>query len=242
LFLMSHNILITGVGGPSPKSVARSLKYYSKLDVKLYGTDSNKYAYGLYDKNLYEETFLVPRVDNNNYWNVMNRIIEENKIEFAIILPELEVIEWSKKSETDALPCKILLPEYKFAQAVYNKAVMTEFLNDTDLVPPSFVLKKDLSNLEEIVDKLGYPFWFRGSSGSMGIGSLKIDLKDTLKNWILINPGVNEFFASEYLPGRNLACKMLYWNGELVRAACGERVYYIMSKVAPSGITGNTSF
>ena len=35
---------------------------------------------------------------------------------------------------------------------------------------------------------------------------------------------------------------MLYWEGELMRAACGERVYYIMSKVAPSGITGNTSF
>src|SRR5690606_7061567 len=61
-------------------------------------------------------------------------------------------------------------------------------------------------------------------------------------NWLLINPGVEEFFASEYLQGRNLACKMLYWNGELIRAACGERVYYIMSKVAPSGITGNTSF
>lgn len=35
---------------------------------------------------------------------------------------------------------------------------------------------------------------------------------------------------------------MLYWNGSLVRTACAERVNYIMAKVAPSGITGNTSF
>jgi carbamoyl-phosphate synthase large subunit len=35
---------------------------------------------------------------------------------------------------------------------------------------------------------------------------------------------------------------MLYYNGNLVRTATAERVNYIMAKVAPSGITGNTSF
>jgi carbamoyl-phosphate synthase large subunit len=57
-----------------------------------------------------------------------------------------------------------------------------------------------------------------------------------------INPGVTTFLASSYLSGRNLACKLLYYRGKLIRAACAERVNYIMSKVAPSGITGNTSF
>ncbi|MCF8267381.1 MAG: hypothetical protein K9I69_04800 [Ignavibacteriales bacterium] len=237
------NILITGVGGPSPKSVSRSLKFHSKLkDIRLFGTDSNKYAYGLYDKSLYKKTFLVPRVDHPDYWKVFYDIIRENNIEYAIILPELEVIEWSKISETQGLPCKVLLPDHAFTNAVYSKAKMTDLLRDSDLVPRSYVLKKDLSNLDEITNNLGYPFWIRSSSGSMGLGSLKIDSKETLKNWLLINPNVEEFFASDFLPGRNLACKMLYWNGKLVRAACGERVYYIMSKVAPSGITGNTSF
>jgi hypothetical protein len=63
-----------------------------------------------------------------------------------------------------------------------------------------------------------------------------------LKNWFTINPGVSEFIASVFLPKRNLACKLLYHNGELIRSASGERVNYIMSKVSPSGITGNTSF
>ena len=44
------------------------------------------------------------------------------------------------------------------------------------------------------------------------------------------------------MPGRNLACKMLYFDGKLLRTACAERVNYIMAKVSPSGITGNTSF
>jgi len=59
---------------------------------------------------------------------------------------------------------------------------------------------------------------------------------------MLINPRVEMFQVSEFLPGRNLGCKMLYHNGELLRSAIAERVNYIMSKVAPSGITGNTAF
>lgn len=238
-----NRILITGVGGPSPKSVARSLKYYSKLrDVKLYGTDCYKYAHGLYDHKLYEKTFLVPRVDDENYWDIFEKIISENKINFAVILPELEILKWSKRKEETDLPCKVLLPDYKFANSVYSKAIMTALLDNTKLVPKSYVLKKDLSNLNEIEVGLGYPFWIRGSSGSMGLGSLKIENKESLRNWLLINTNVQEFLASTFLPGRNLACKMLYWEGKLVRAACGERVYYLMSKVAPSGITGNSAF
>jgi carbamoyl-phosphate synthase large subunit len=74
------------------------------------------------------------------------------------------------------------------------------------------------------------------------LGSLRINTEEDLKNWIKINPSIQTFLASKFLSGRNLACKMLYYDGKLLRAAIGERVNYIMAKVAPSGITGNTSF
>jgi carbamoyl-phosphate synthase large subunit len=74
------------------------------------------------------------------------------------------------------------------------------------------------------------------------LGSLKVNSLHELRNWIQINPGVEKFLASEYLPGRNLACKMLYYKGELIRSAVAERVNYIMAKISPSGITGNSSF
>jgi len=85
-------------------------------------------------------------------------------------------------------------------------------------------------------------FWVRATEGSSGLGSLKINSQNALEQWISINSGVKEFIASEYLPGRNMACKLLYFNGKLLRTACAERMEYIMAKVAPSGITGNTSF
>src|SRR5262249_44393337 len=158
------------------------------------------------------------------------------------ILPELEVMEWAKKNEHSGLPCKALLPSSNIASRLFDKAGMTELLSTLDLVPPSVEFERNDQDLQKVIDKLGNDFWVRSSSGTSGLGSLRVDGLDSLKNWIHINPGVSRFLASKFLPGRNLACKLLYYQGELLRAACGERVNYIMAKVAPSGITGNTSF
>ncbi len=236
-------ILINGIGGPSPRSIAKSLKYYGEYsDYELFGTDINKYAPDLYDKELYTKTFLIPPASHPDYWDVITKIIKDYKIDYALVQPEYEVLEWAKKAQTGTLPCKALIPDLLLAETLYDKAIMTKILEHTDLVPKSIEVESDLSNIDEVEKRMGYPFWIRASSGSMGLGSLKISDRKTLQNWVYINPDVKQFLASEFLPGRNLACKLLYYNGELLRAACGERVNYIMSKVAPSGITGNTSF
>ena len=236
-------ILITGVGGPTPRSIARTLKELSSYkDYELIGTDIDKYAVGLYQKNLFDFSYLVPRVTDANYWSVINEIIHKHGIDFAIVQPELEVIEWSRKADEKELPCKVLLPDHNLVNALVDKATMTEYLEPYHLVPKSVRVNPINIDLELISNKLGFPFWIRSTSGSSGLGSLKVKNEAELRNWITINPYVVECLASEFLPGRNLACKLLYYEGKLLRSAIGERVNYVMSKVAPSGITGNTSF
>lgn len=237
-------ILITGVGGPTPRSFAKSLKRFGNhfKDIQIIGTDANPLAIGLYQKELFASSHLVPLATQENYWSEIERIVQTEKIDFAIILPEVEVVEWSKKQVSGKLPCPSFLPHFKLNDLLVNKAKMTDVLEDLDVVPPSIAFNAGEANLNEVFDKLGNDFWVRSSSGTSGLGSLRVDSLTSLKNWIEINPGVTEFLASTFLPGRNLACKLLYWEGKLVRSACAERVNYIMSKVAPSGITGNTSF
>lgn len=236
-------ILITGVGGPTPRSFAISLKKYSFYKrFELIGTDINPLAVGLYQNDLFSKSYVVPKASDANYWDVIEDIIEKNGIELAVILPEAEVLEWSRKKELGELPCKVLLPDYEITKLLIDKSKMTEVLKDMDVVPPSVSFKRDSKDLKEIFDTLGNEFWVRSSSGTSGLGSLKVDSLEALENWIEINPNVQDFLASKFLPGRNLACKMLYYNGKLLRTASGERVNYIMAKVAPSGITGNTSF
>jgi hypothetical protein len=237
-------ILFTGVGGPTPRSFAASLKKYSSFsDWEFYGTDINPFAVGLYNRDLFKESFLIsPASDPGAYWRDIESIIQEKQIAYAVILPELEVIEWSKRQSKGVIPCPSLVPDIQLSQILVDKAKMSALLDGLDLVPKSVEFHRSQKDFQGVIDTLGFPFWVRSSSGSSGLGSLKIEKLEELNNWIQINPEVEQFLASKYLPGRNLACKLLYWQGKLLRSATGERVNYIMSKVAPSGITGNTSF
>lgn len=237
-------VLINGVGGPTPRSIARSIKISKKYKSSvLLGTDINPLAYGLYEYELYNSTQVIPRAGKADYWDEISEIIENNKIEYAIVQPELEVLEWTKyRALGNELPCKTLLPDYKLVEVLVDKSKMTDLLVDSGLVPRSINIDPSNVNYNEVESVLGYPFWVRATSGSSGLGSLKVENRESLENWITINPNVTQFIGSTYLPGRNLACKLLYFEGDIIRSASGERVNYIMSKVAPSGITGNTSF
>jgi carbamoyl-phosphate synthase large subunit len=237
-------ILISGVGGPTPRSISRSIKISKyKERALLFGTDISPTVYGLYEHDLYEKNILVPSSRGSSYWDILEAFSKENEIEYAMIHPEQAVLAWSlRKKQGGAWPCKTILPDYDLVKVLIDKGIMTDILKDSSLVPTSFVLNPKNLDYKLLEKTLPYPFWIRSTSGSSGLGSLKVEDRDSLTNWITINPGVIEFIASTYLPGRNLACKLLYYNGELIRSASGERVNYIMSKVAPSGITGNTSF
>jgi carbamoyl-phosphate synthase large subunit len=241
-----YKILIAGVGGPTPRSFVRAIKWFGgELAEKFefIGVDCNPLAYGLYDKTLFSKSFLVPRADQHNYWDKINSVIEDNNIDGAVILPELEVIEWAKHAEQKLRrKIKLHLPDPILALEIVNKNKLHELLKETGFVPKFYRIDPSNYSFKMLQQEVGEVFWVRSTEGSSGLGSLKITSEKALKEWISINPAVTEFIASEFLPGRNMGCKMLYFDNKLLRTACGERVNYIMSKVSPSGITGNTSF
>ncbi len=238
------NILITGVGGPTPRSFALSIKKIGQKfnNVQFFATDNNPLSIGLYQKDIFEKSFLVPSCTLSKYWDEIEKIVKENNIELAIIQPELEVLEWSKRVLESKLPCAVFLPEYNLAQALVDKSKLNEILFQHGLTPAYYSFNRDELNIDTLFSQLGEEFWVRSSKGTSGLGSLKITGRNSLLNWVQLNSEVKTFLASKLLTGRNLACKLLYWNGELIRSASAERVNYIMSKVSPSGITGNTSF
>jgi hypothetical protein len=237
-------ILITGVGGPTPRSFARAIKEIGNYkSYKLIATDIHRYAIGFYQKNLFDKSYITPKSSEANYWTTMESIIKQENIDIAIILPEQEVLEWSNRQASGSLPCKALIPPKEAVDKMLDKGILTHALASSGLVPDSVMIdikNKDLKSYTE--SSLKYPYWIRSATGSSGLGSYKIESFEDLQRWVAINKGIDNFIASEYLPGRNLACKMLYFKGKLVRSACAERVSYIMAKVSPSGITGNTSF
>jgi len=236
-------ILITGVGGPTARSVAFALKSCSGgTKYKLIGTDCNRLSIGLYQDSLFKKTYIIPIASDPNYWTVIEKIIHEEKIDITIVQPEQEVLEWSRRAKAEDLPCKSLIPDFNLARISIDKSLVNELLAPFGFVPQSVIIEKNKYSFDEVKKRLGCPFWIRSTLGSSGSGSLEIESNQKLESWLLIKGEIKKFIASKYLPGRNLACKLLYFNGELIRSACAERVNYIMPNASPSGITGNTSF
>ena len=57
--------------------------------------------------------------------------------------------------------------------------------------------------------------------------------------WAYLNPEISSYMVAEHLPGRNIACTVLFSGDELLKAGCYERLEYFMGHLAVSGVTGN---
>lgn len=236
-------LLVAGIGGPSPRAIVRSLKQYGRFGpYRVIGVDCNPFTLGLYESAFIDKAYLVPHAKEASYWNEINKIVRAENITVAVIQPDIEVASWSERIEQEKAPCLAFLPPYELVKVLLNKWEITRALHETGLAPHTVRVDLTDSESEVVIESLGLPFWVRGVAGSSGLGAIKIENRDDLKCWIKIQPQIREFIASEYLPGRNFGCVCIFWKGELLRAACLERVRYIMSRVAPSGITGNASF
>lgn len=235
-------ILITGIGGLTPRSISRRIRKVFP-EVYLIGIDCNYKAIGFFMDNLIDKHYVSPRADDPDYWHFILKVIKENDINLAIVQPESEILEWGRYFEKHGeYPCAVLLPPLKLADNLIDKAKMSEILEGTNYIPKTIKITQDNPKFNEISEKLGFPCWIRANVGSGGLGSLKIENVDSLRSWLFINKNIKEFTVSEFLPGRHFANQMLYYNGELLKNAALECVEYVMANMVPSRVTGNTAY
>lgn len=235
-------VLITGIGGPTTRGIAKSLKRFSAhASYRIIGTDTNPLAIGLYDKNYIDASYVVPPLFSDKYWETIEQIVKLEKVDIAVVQPESEVEEWALYRQKHKLPCSTLLPPIELIRSVRDKARMFELLSETDLIPKSIRASRTILS-KGLGDNLNFPYWIRASKGAGAIGAFKVKNQSAIDAWLVIQSEIEEFTASEFLPGRNIACKILYSNGELIRSACAERVEYFRPEVAPSGVSGLTAF
>ena len=236
-------ILVTGIGGPTPRSIALVLRR-AYPDATIVGADCNSRALGFFMPGLVDKRYIVPRAtDSDAYFSALRRILDEEKIDLAFVQPEIEVLAWGEwYQKFESLPCPAVVPPLAHSQALVDKARMADLLGGTSFIPKTIRITPKEPRKNEIHEKIGYPCWIRAAIGSGGAGSLKLSCEKDLDAWLLVYPHIEEFTVSEFLPGRHLANQMLYLDGELQLNAGLECVEYVMADVAPSRVTGNTSF
>jgi carbamoyl-phosphate synthase large subunit len=199
--------------------------------------DASPWAPSLYQSDVYDRTYRIPRADDNDYWSETESLVANENIDFAFIVPETEILVWAKRALTHSLPCPIHIPDWKLADFCFDKSRVAGLLSAKGLAPKTVTVDVK-SVLEEAGVGIDYPYWIRVKSGAGALGALKVNSKKDLVTWLSIHSNRNDFIASEFLPGRIYACKLLYKSGELVQSASAERIDYLLSEAAPSGISG----
>ena len=233
-------ILITGACAVSARSVLRSLKSSDKFrDAEFVGWDMCNLLYGVYE-GIFDRIYQVPAVSDARYRDVAEKILKEEKPDAVVVVPEVEVLYWSKNPFPGVA---YIVPPPKFSSLVISKNRLFSALAGTGLVPKFAMVSTEEIESENFENPLGYPCWIRdGDAGTAsGKGSFKATCLEDLRAWVKINRGIGVFQLSEFLPGGNYGCFCLFKNGRLLKIAQAERIEYIMAKVAVSGITGNTS-
>lgn len=235
-------ILITGIGGLTPRSIAKVVKK-NHLDYRLIGCDIEKKAVGFFMAGLLDEYYICPRCTSPDYFLWVEELVKTEHIDYAFVQPEAEIVEWGAYYEKHKkFPCPVFMGNKFFSESLRNKSIMAELLEGTDYIPKTIKVTQDNPRYDDVKDLIGFPCWIRATEGTGGLGSLRLDDLNSYKSWLFINSSIPEFTVSEFLTGRHLANQMLYYNGEYVKGAALECVEYVMANTAPSHVTGNTHF
>lgn len=240
-------ILITGIGGLTPRSIATIIRE-NHPEYKLIGCDIDRKAMGFFmkDKNqryLLDEYYIAPRCDDPYYFTFIEKLVDQNSVDFAFVQPESEIVKWGEYYENHGkFPCPTFMGCKLLSESLRDKSIMAKLLESTKFIPKTLKVTQDIPRFSEVEKEIGFPCWIRATEGTGGLGSLMLKDINSYRSWLFINSFIPEFTVSEYLPGRHLANQMLYYNGEYIKGAALECVEYVMANTVPSHVTGNTHF
>lgn len=235
-------ILITGIGGLTPRSLAGVIRK-NHPDYRLIGVDVDKKAMGFFMKGLVDEYFVCPRCTDEAYFPFIEKLVKLKAVDYAFVQPEAEIVEWGDYYEKNGkFPCPVFMGCKSLSESLRDKSIMADLLKGTDFIPKTIKVTQDNPRFEDVEKEIGFPCWIRATEGTGGLGSLKLEDIDSYRSWLFINSRIPEFTVSEFLTGRHLANQMLYYNNEYVKGAALECAEYVMANAAPSHVTGNTHF
>jgi carbamoyl-phosphate synthase large subunit len=231
------NVLITGACGVTPRAIARSLRTSGAFsDARLIGADRGGNWYGFYE-GLYDRVYRVSQPGDPGYAELIADICERERVHAALVGPEAEMLFWSGGE----FPVPTLLPPPGLVAIAISKGKLYDALRETGLVPRYRIATRDELLERRGLDLDGGPVWLRDYSeaSSSGIGSIQVSEPEEAYAWAYLNPEIPSYMVAEHLPGRNIACSLLFHEGELLKAGCYERLEYFMGHLAVSGVTGN---
>jgi carbamoyl-phosphate synthase large subunit len=226
-------ILITGAGGSPAINFTRSLKKL-KDKYELIGADCSKYYLMRAETS---KKYLVPPANNEDYIPFLNYIIDKEGIDFLHVQNDMEVSFVSENREK--INTKTFLPDKETVKICQDKFESYKLWQNAGIKVPKTIFINNENDLKKAYEEIG-DLWLRATSGAGGRGSIISKSLEHGKAWIDFHKGWGEFTAAEVLNPDTVTWMSLWKDGELVIAQGRKRLYWELSKLTPSGVTGIT--
>ncbi len=227
-------ILVTGAGGSPSTNFVRSLRATPE---KFYivGIDANKYYLMRAETS---KRYLVPSVDDSHFFPIVNKIIQDEKIDFIHIQNDTEMKFFSENREM--IGVNVFLPSKETVRICQNKYLSYIAWEKAGISVPKTMMINTGNDLKKAFDGFEGSMWLRATTGAGGRGSLAVENLKTAKAWIDFHSGWGTFTASELLRPESVTWMSIWKNGKLIVAQGRRRLYWELAKISPSGITGVT--
>jgi carbamoyl-phosphate synthase large subunit len=160
------NVLVTAVGGIVGEGIVKSLRFanlsdLSPVNYKIFGTDMNSQAAGLYRC---DHGLIVPPASSADYLESIKSIISKNDIQAVYVGSDIElgILAIAKPElETDSKAIVITDPP-KVIEMARDKWRTFQFLNKNNLPRAMSCLPEDK---DEFIEKFGFPLVVKPREG-----------------------------------------------------------------------------
>jgi len=227
-------ILITGAGGSPSTNFVRSLRLAPEA-FDLVGTDADEF---LLMRAETDSRHLVPPASDPAYLDVLNDIIDEERVDLVHAQNDAEVRFLS--DHRDGVHARTFFPSAATVRICQDKFLSYERWRAAGLVVPETVVMHTDADLQGAFESFGGRLWLRDSTGAGGRGALPVHDLDTARSWLDLREGWGRYTASELLEPETITWMSIWRNGELILAQGRKRLYWELSKVSQSGVTGAT--
>jgi len=232
------SILVSGAGSSIGLEVAKSLRRAGRPE-RIVGTEVSWWGDRI-ALRWCDDVAIVPRGDDPSFARAFLEVLDRHDVRLAFLSTDVEIEALAPIR--DDVPVPLSAPGADLLDFCIDKRLLHDRLAGSGLVADSVTIH-GRADLEHALHDLGDPVWLRCAVGPRGRGSIPVRTVDAAVSWMeMWDPAEGEtWIAHRYLPGRNLNWTSVWWDGELVAAALGERLRYFLASVAVSGVTGNAS-
>jgi 3-methyl-D-ornithine--L-lysine ligase PylC-like protein len=227
-------ILVTGAGGSPATNFVRSLRAAPE-PIRLVGTDADRFCLMRAET---DARYLVPPASDPDYLAVLNAVVERERVDLVHAQNDAEVTFLSE--HRDEVAGRLFLPAKATVRICQDKFRSFERWQAAGLPVPDTLLLASEDDLKAAFERFDGALWLRATTGAGGRGSLPVRDYDTARSWLDFHKGWGGFTAAELLEPDSVTWMSVWHDGELVVAQGRKRLYWELSRVSPSGVTGVT--